>query len=499
MEIKQNTAIRVPVRLVNSVTGAAMTGVAFGSVTAYLQKQGTAPAAKTMASADWFELDATNMPGVYDLLLSSTDTNTVGFLKYSVSVAGGDPYFGLLEIVANLEADTYARLDTIASVISGSTFSTVFTVGQTPFGIFDSDSQFQADAGKLVAFVSRKLGESQIQVELSSSDVYVAFEESCLEYSATVNMYQAKSVLSSLLGSATGTLGGQQNRYPQLSLEWQRRMAQAYGDEAMVGGNRPLYSASIGMTTTTQDYDLQTLINPTGSDGLPRRMIIRDIFHFSPLSAFRFFGTTSAINYMHNQFGFESFTPETIFYLLPIWEDILRGMQFETSNRVRRSNYSYELHNNVLKVFPIPTTALNLHFTYHLADESPFGGTGVNKDKTVDGVANISNVPFGNIEYSKLNSISKTWIWKFTLALCKETLGYVRRKMMSIPIPNGELTLDGEALVQDAHMEMETLRSDLKEMLEATTYDKLYAKEAEQAAALAESMKFVPLAIWVGR
>jgi hypothetical protein len=229
-----------------------------------------------------------------------------------------------------------------------------------------------------------------------------------------------------LLGSQTGSLAGNQNRYPQFNMDAIRRQAQAYGDEALVGGNRTLHRAAITLSTNQQEYDLQTLVNPTGSDGLPRRMIIREIFHFSPLSAFRFFGTTSAINYLNNQFSFESYTPETIFYLLPIWEDILRGMQFETSNRVRRSNYSYELHNNKLRVYPVPTQGISLYFTYQLADDSPYGdGT----DVSVDGVANLSNVPFGNIEYSKLNSISKTWIWKMTFSLSKEILGVKRRKV----------------------------------------------------------------------
>ena len=370
-----------------------------------------------------------------------------------------------------------------------------FTTGSTPFGVFDADTQFQTDSDKLVTFVARKLGEAHVQVELSSSDVYTAFEEACLDYSAIVNQYQAKSVLSALLGSSTGSLSGQENKYPQNNLEAQRRLAQAYGDEAGVGGTRTLYSGTIGINQSSQNYNLQALINPTGSNGSSRRMIIKDIFHFSPMSAFRFFGTTSAINYLNNEFSFESYTPETIFYLLPIWEDVLRGMQFETSNRIRRSNYSYAVHNNVLTLYPTPTQALNLHFTYQLADESPYGdGT----DATVNGVANLSNVPFGNITYSKLNSMSKTWIWKMTYSLSKEILGIKRRKVGSIPIPNSELSLDGDQMVNDAKAEIDALRAELKELLEATTYDKLAAQAAEQAEALNRTMKNVPLLIYVG-
>ena len=66
-------------------------------------------------------------------------------------------------------------------------------------------------------------------------------------------------------------------------------------------------------------------------------MKIVEVFHFNPQAAYRFFDTTSAINYMNNEFSFESFTPETIFYVLPVFEDILRAGQLDLSNRVRRS------------------------------------------------------------------------------------------------------------------------------------------------------------------
>lgn len=373
----------------------------------------------------------------------------------------------------------------------------------TPFGIFDHDAQFRADADKLINFVATKLGDSWVQVELSSSDVYASFEEAAVEYSSIINSYQAKSSLAAFLGSPTGSLAGGENRYPQFSLEWQRRMAQGYADQAGVGGTMPLYSGSVALVANQQTYNLQATINPTGSDGQSRQMIIRDIFHFSPLSAYRFFGTTSAINYLNNQFSFESYTPETVFYMLPVWEDVLRGMQFEMSNKVRRSNYSFEIHNNVLTVYPVPTQALNLHFRYQLADESmPVPGISSTLSGSADrqsfGVSNMSNVPFGNIQYSALNSMSKTWIWQMTLAFCKEIMGYIRRKMGTLPIPEGDVSLDGGEMVADAKSDMERLRNDLKALLEETTYDKLAAKEAEKAESLYRNLMHVPLKIYVG-
>lgn len=382
-----------------------------------------------------------------------------------------------------------------------------FTSGSTALGIFDLDTAFATDADRMVRYVAVKLGgglpgsnedAQHVQVELTSRDVYTCFEEAAVEYGAIVNAYQAKSSLAAFLGSNTGSLTGGQGRYPRNALEWARRQAQPFGEEAYVGGDRPLFSGSITLHAGQQDYDLQTLVGPTGSDGLPCRMVMRQIFHFSPFATFRFFGTTSAINYLNGQFNFQSFTPESVFYLLPVWEDVLRGSQFELSNKVRRSNYSYELHGptNRLKILPVPAQDNTLFFTYNLMDMStiPLDPS----DSMSFGVSNVSNVPFGNIEYSKINSIGKQWIWKMTLASSREVLGLKRRKMQTIPIPGGDLQLDGADLVNDGRTEMDALRGELRDLLEGMSYDRLAAKEAEQAESLLRVLSGIPLKIYTG-
>lgn len=373
----------------------------------------------------------------------------------------------------------------------------MFVTGSTPFGIFDSDPQFQVDADKIVDFTRKKLGDPIMCVHMSSSQIYAAFEEACLEYSAIINQYQAKSVLTQFLGAPTGSLSGSENTYPNRLIEFQKKLAEPYGEEAGVNGSHPMYSASIELKGGQQSYDLQALFSGTLQG---QRMQVRDVYHFSPASVYRFFGSTSAVNYLNNQFGAESFTPETIFYLLPIWEDVLRGMQFETSQRVRRSHYSYELHNNVLSLYPHPTNDMKLWFRYQLPPDSTdaTGGVLSGSNPAHNGVANLSNIPFGVIQYSKLNSIGQQWIRRMSHALSKEIEGLIRSKMASIPIPNGDLTLNGPELISDARAEIETLRGELRDMLEDTTYDKLAAKEAELAANIQASIKEVPLGVYIG-
>jgi hypothetical protein len=111
MELKQNIGIRVPVRLRAVVDGSPLPGVTYQQATVYLAKQGGPAVAKVLGPTDWYEIDGTNMPGEYDLVLSASDVNTLGFLRYDVTYTGiSMHYAGLVQVVANLEADTYTRL-----------------------------------------------------------------------------------------------------------------------------------------------------------------------------------------------------------------------------------------------------------------------------------------------------------------------------------------------------------------------------------------------------
>lgn len=81
-EIKQNSSYRVPIMLINSSTGLGLTGVT--APTVYLQKYyGTSTSKSITNNSNWFEINSTYFPGMYDLLLSSSDTDTVGELKVS--------------------------------------------------------------------------------------------------------------------------------------------------------------------------------------------------------------------------------------------------------------------------------------------------------------------------------------------------------------------------------------------------------------------------------
>lgn len=381
-----------------------------------------------------------------------------------------------------------------------STFST--TLNPTPFGIFDTNVDFQSEADHMVTFVKRKLGDDVLSVELTKKMVWGNFEEATLEYGAILNQYQAKSQLLTYLGFTTGSGDEATNKMPRESLEYLARFAEPYATEAGLGGSYNQYSGSITLTAGRQDYNLYTdLVDATGvslfsgsNNSSPRsKMRIMEVFHFSPQAAYRFFDTTSAINYLNNAFSFESFTPETIFYVLPVFEDVLRAGMLDMSNRVRRSNYSYKVMGTNLRIFPTPSlnevpNKLWVRVRYFANPLNPAYG-----DETIGGVSNLSNIPFGNVNYSRVNSIGRQWIRQYTLALCMEQLGLIRNKFGNVPIPGGTVTLNGADLTSKGREDKTGLITKLREMLDTLTYDKLIETAATRAENLTKQLSKIPV------
>jgi hypothetical protein len=107
-------------------------------------------------------------------------------------------------------------------------------------------------------------------------------------------------------------------------------------------------------------------------------------------------------------------------------------------------------------------------------------------------ITNVSEVPYENPIYSKINSIGRQWIRRYTLALCKEMLAYVRGKFTTIPVPDAPATLNQADLLTDARAEKEALLKELNDLLDTSSRKEQLNRKAEEAEALNKTLQGVP-------
>jgi hypothetical protein len=369
--------------------------------------------------------------------------------------------------------------------------------GNTPFGLYDSDTTFQSDAPKFATWASRRLGYPIMAIELQDVQFYTCFEESITEYSAQVNQFNIRENLLSLKGQATGSNVTHKVVTPNLSSNI--RIAEQYGTEAGVGGTVDFKSGSITVDSGSQVYDLNSLWATPSESG--EAIEIRKVYYEAAPAVHRYFdpyaGTGAGSYNMLDSFGWGGMTPAVQFMMMPIYADLLRIQAIEFNDQVRKSAYTFELRNNKIRIFPNPASSYKLWFEYILKGDrdNPLQtqfGQGISR------VSDYSNVPYDNMQYQYINDVGKQWIRKYGLALSKELLGMIRSKYGSIPVPNAETTLDGDTLRGEATTEKEALVTELRENLEAASRKMMLEADSEESTRLQEKLQKVPLPIYIG-
>ena len=369
--------------------------------------------------------------------------------------------------------------------------------GNTPFGLYDTDSTFQSDAPKFANWSAKRLGYPITAVELQDSQFYTCFEESISEYSSQVNQFNIRENLLSLRGQATGSNVTHKRITPNLADAI--RISEQYGTEAGVGGTVDFKSGSISVNSGSQVYDLNTLYADVSESGAA--IEVRKVYYESSPAVQRYFdpyaGTGAGSYNMLDSFGWGGMTPAVQFMMMPIYADILRIQAIEFNDQIRKSAHTFELRNNKIRIFPKPTSTYKLWFEYVLKSDRD-DPTQTAYGETSNTVSDFSNVPYNNMEYQFINDVGKQWIRKYGLALSKELLGMIRSKYGSIPVPNAETTLDGDTLRGEATTEKEALVTELRENLEAASRKMMLEADSEESTRLQEKLQKVPLPIYIG-
>ena len=372
--------------------------------------------------------------------------------------------------------------------------SSSFSPGETSFGFYDNDVAFQIDADKVTLFCARRLGYPMVDIELQDVNFYTAFEEAITTYGNELYAYKVRDNQLSLEGSPIND--NLNESYISSNMGGVIKLAKQYGAEAGSGGNVEYHKGSIPLTASIQDYDLNKFVD-TGSLGIE----IKKVFYESSPAIVRYYdpysGTGFGYQALFDSFGFGGFSPAINFLMMPLNYDLQTLQAIELNDQVRKSNFSFEIKNNKIRLFPIPSRSVgSVYFEYIKLDERNLSS--VNYNPSVPVITDVSNIPYTNPVYSQINSIGRQWIFEYTLAVCKEMLGYIRGKYDTIPIPNSTTVLNHSSLLSAAANEKTTLIERLRAYFDETSRKSLLARRSQEAEHAKNEINQVPLPIYIG-
>jgi hypothetical protein len=379
----------------------------------------------------------------------------------------------------------------------------------TPFGFYDTDSQFQTDANKVANFCALRLGYPIENVELQDINFWAGFEEAVTVYGNELYAFQTRDNYLSLEGASTSVDVNNDVVTPTFSTIV--RLSQQYGEEAGAGGNVTWFKGRLPLIPGQQRYDLAAWAE---EEGIVGGIEIKNVWYQPPPAINQLYSPTL----LAGQGGLGGVPPAGVYgfgygytnYLMMPTSFTMQNIQaIEMQNQVTLSNYTFNIVNNIISVFPVPGTGLTgedfdggdgLYYGIYLVFDfikiqdriDAAFADGTNK------ISNTSNVPYVNPTYSKINSIGRAWIFEYTLAKAKEVLGLVRNKYSSIPIPGAEVTLNGNELVASAATEKEALINRLREYFDQTSRQSLLERRAAESVARVDEIKQVPMCIYIG-
>jgi hypothetical protein len=378
----------------------------------------------------------------------------------------------------------------------------------TPFGFYDNDSQFQTDANKVANFCALRLGYPIENVELQDINFWAGFEEATTIYGNELYAFQTRDNYLSLEGASTNLNVNNSVFTPTMATIV--RLSQQYGEEAGAGGNVNWLKGRLPLTPGQQRYDLAKWAE---EEGIVGGIEIKNVYYQAPPAISQLYspalltgqgglgGVPAA--------GLYGFGLGTSTYLMMPTSFTMQNMQaMEMMTQVTLSNYTFNIINNIITVFPVPGTGAfgedgfegGLDYGIYLVFDfikiqdrlDSVVANGTNK------IVNTSNVPYQNPIYSKINSIGRAWIFEYTLAKAKEVLGLVRNKYSTIPIPGSEVTLNGDNLVSSAATEKDALIIRLREYFDQTSRQALLERRQAESVARVAEISQTPMTIFIG-
>ena len=348
-------------------------------------------------------------------------------------------------------------------------------------------------------YTSTMLGAPVINVELQEIHYKHSFNNAIEEYSNFINQWATSSHIANALG-----LPSEQDftmRWVSQNFEFSKSFSKAYSEQANVGGDVPIRKAYFTLRNGKQVYYL------------PDDIQINEVLWQAPAAINRYLlDPNNSQPWVNYEFGW-SYMGYSMRFVTPISYSIQLAQQTELRWRTLRGDYNYIIRpaesntgrtspdvtgrtRNAVYIYPEPSASDDgtqvWYFYKNNDDLNAYSG-----QASGSVISDPGTIPLDEIPYSSFNANGQRWVKQYGYATAKIILGRMRSKFSSVPIPDAEISLDGELLVSEGKEEQEALKERLTTDLEGMSVKQLIADEAENAENINATLSYNPMGIYV--
>lgn len=223
-------------------------------------------------------------------------------------------------------------------------------------------------------------------------------------------MYQIKQNLLNLQGSIIQQNSNYSQTLVTPSLARVIQLSQAYGTQIGLGPNVNMYKDYIDIEAGIQDYDMTQVYVKNKAHLQGKHIQIRRVFHYQIPAIVRYFdpwaGSGMGTHTMLDQFGWGSMSPSVQFNVMPIYQDLLRMQAIQLNDTIRKSNYSFQLVGNKLRLFPVPLVPTKLWFEYIITEDK----LNVNYTSLFNSASITSTTVTGSLSNESLTVYTDTYL-----------------------------------------------------------------------------------------
>lgn len=372
-----------------------------------------------------------------------------------------------------------------------------------------SASSLTGEIGSVRNWVKLRLGYPTLEVELKNVQIDAAFEESVIVYSAEIAKFKSKNSYLQLLGIKKDTNLSLKSPVP--STKFIKRYIAQFGTDAGSGGRvdyiKSFFVTQAGRTRYSfnelRSTD-QATFGQSVSASVTGYVIPFHVYHVKPPSGYRHFDPMQGSNFLlYREFGSSDAYAinSRLLYSMPLYENLLRFQWFENFDKMFKAQFVWNIVGNEIYLSPTPQNSMKVFMEWQ--DSTVIDNAysdlldGIDEASLSAYTTDITNIPFQNVEYDQINDFSKNWIRQFTLAICKELLGLVRGKMLSIPVPDSEVSLNYAELLIEGKEQQLALKEEIKEFLDSIISSEALKREGEILDVTDKYLKKTPLRLYM--